>query len=46
MEDRLDRYLQHLLRAMDSKIETVPGERDFPNPPTPIKKMGEVLPIL
>ena len=46
MEDRLDRYLQHLLRAMDSKKETVPGERDFPNPPTPIKKMGEVLPVL
>jgi len=46
MEDRLDRYLQHLLRAMDSEIETIPGERDFPNSPTPIKKMGEVLAVL
>jgi hypothetical protein len=46
MEDRLDRYLQHLLRAMDSEEKTVPGERDFPNSPTPIKKMGEVLPVL
>jgi len=31
---------------MDSEEEAVPGERDFPDPPTPIKKMGEVLPVL
>lgn len=31
---------------MDFEEETIPGERDFPNPPTPIKKMGEVFAVL
>ena len=31
---------------MDSEEKTITGEGDFPNPPTPIKKMGEVLPVL